>query len=274
MPIEVAIIAKYSPQRFSSHSPTASMISITAYAPAASASQVRVRELSVNACWMRPSSLEWLTLKPSWRRNARSSGRALAYACSIVIRDAANRQMAMASPPKMIARRNRSTANTRRMNALRSSLSRRTRGAADTEPLAEPGLIGREGDMAAGPAAQQAPVHVSQPRPCLVGLQPAARPPDGRSRRRSRALRSPARLPTPLLHGSRSRRHRSTRHGLAGIHGDGLPPPVAWACGEAPRSAVRSDRPGRPDLGAAIWPGGGDGCRDLDHARAAAPAGR
>ena len=132
----MAIIAKYSPQRFSSHSPTASMISITAYPAAASASQVRVRVLSVKACWMRPSSLEWLTLKPSWLRNARSSGSAWSYACSIDIRDAANRQTAMASPPKMIARRNRSTANTRRMSALRSSLSRRTRGAAGTGPLA------------------------------------------------------------------------------------------------------------------------------------------
>ena len=38
-----------------------------------------------------------------------------------------------------------------------------TLAGADAQPPAEPGLIGRERDMAAGPAAQQAPVHVSQP---------------------------------------------------------------------------------------------------------------
>ena len=135
MPTEVAIIAKYSPQRFSSHSPTASMTSITAYAPAASASRVRVCGVSLNACWMRPSSLEWLTLKPSWRRNARSSGSALSYACSIDIRDVLNCQIATARAPKMTARRPRSTANTRRISALRSSFPRRTRGADDTGPL-------------------------------------------------------------------------------------------------------------------------------------------
>ena len=226
MPTEVAIIAKYSPQRFSSHSPTASMISITAYAPAASASRVRVCGVSLNACWMRPSSLEWLTLKPSWRRNARSSGSALSYACSIDIRDAPNRQIAMARAPKMIARRTRSTANTRRISALRSSLPAphpgcgRYRAAgggladdegaaaqaapggtlagADAQPLAEPGLIGREGDMAAGPAAQQAPVHVPS-------------------------------LAAPAGEGSARRSRRPRGHRAA---------PVALACGEASGSAV------------------------------------
>ena len=128
-------MAKYSPQRFSSHSPTASMISMTAYAAAPSASQVRMRGSSLKACWMRPSSLEWLTLKPSSRSRARTAGSSWSYACSIESRELLNRQMATASTPKMIARRNRSTANSRRMSALRSSLPRRTRGAAETGPL-------------------------------------------------------------------------------------------------------------------------------------------
>ncbi len=54
-------MAKYSPQRFSSHSPIPSISSTSAYAAAPMASQVSVRELIVKALWISPMSLEWLT---------------------------------------------------------------------------------------------------------------------------------------------------------------------------------------------------------------------
>src|SRR5262249_56696709 len=117
------------------------------------------------------------------------------------------------------------------------------------QPLAEPGFVGGEGDMAAGPAAQQAPVHVPQPS----GLR---HDPVTSARARGHpaaAVLSPGAVPAP------------------GTTGGGAAP-VAWACGEAPGAAVRPDRAGRADLGAEIRPGGRDGRRDLDHACAAAPA--
>ena len=71
-------------------------------------------------------------------------------------REYLNRHTPYAMNPKMIARMNRSTAKVRRMSALRSSSSRRTRGAA-----------------AAGPDAPGAPgTNVAQRRHCQAS--PAA----------------------------------------------------------------------------------------------------
>ena len=55
-------MAKYSPQRWSSHRPVASSTSTTAYPAAIRASHVSVLELSVNACLISPTSFEWSTL--------------------------------------------------------------------------------------------------------------------------------------------------------------------------------------------------------------------
>src|SRR5215467_3634475 len=166
MPIEVAIIAKYSPQRFSSHSPTASMISITAYAPAASASRARVCALSWNACWMRPSSLEWLTLKPSSRSSDREPGSAEPpdgdgqrgeddgpQATLDREQPQDERAAQLLSPPHPGRGRHRAAAGRLAddKGAAAQAAPGGTLGAGHGQPLAQVGLVGREGDMAASP---------------------------------------------------------------------------------------------------------------------------
>src|SRR5262249_57034556 len=104
------------------------------------------------------------------------------------------------------------------------------------------------------------------------------RPPQTRTAQRPEAGQTPIRLSAQGIAGLPGLGTARTSAGTTGCQAvnnqganrvpnrtplDGGTAPVACACGEAPGPAVRSDRAGRPDLGAEIRAGRSDGRSDL-----------
>src|ERR1700733_11952876 len=132
-------MAKYSPQRLPSHSPIDSTSSISAYAPTPMASHSKKRGLSLNESLTRPSSLELLMLKTRSLYRDRSAGIKLLNALCTPTRSSRNRQIPYAAAPRTRNRSSRSTAKTRKMSSLRSSLLRLISGASAAGPW--PGVV-------------------------------------------------------------------------------------------------------------------------------------